>query len=224
MFKPSLTELNFWIKQSRSYGCNANIVDLLKLFALILIGCSSCAHANDDFVALASKCAPSVSTDTLKALVQTESSFNPYAIGVVGGSVKQPKSFQEAMITIAKLESEGKNYSVGLGQINKSNFKAYGINAEKALDACTNLKVTAQILGDCYQRAGKQGKTEKQTLKDALSCYYSGNFRTGYEHGYVNKVEKHASATVSVPSLVHADDLQESPDESIRTSERKLIF
>ena len=196
-----------------------------SLFATFLLSLSSCTvFANDNFAALASRCAPSVSIDTLKALVQTESSFNPYAIGVVKGSVKQPKSFHEAMITVARLESEGKNYSVGLGQINKNNFKTYGINAEKALDACTNLKVTAQILGDCYARAEEKGKSERQRVKDALSCYYSGNFRTGYEHGYVRKVEKHASAAVSVPSLIHADDSKESLYESSNASERKLIF
>lgn len=94
----------------------------------------------DDFGDLAKRCAPEISEDTLRALVRTESSFNPYAIGIVGGGSRQPKAFHEAMAIIAQLELEGKNYSVGLAQINKKNFSKLGINAAGALDACTNLK------------------------------------------------------------------------------------
>lgn len=36
------------------------------------------------FSELAAKCAPNVHASTLKALIGNESSFNPYAIGVVG--------------------------------------------------------------------------------------------------------------------------------------------
>ena len=62
----------------------------------------------DDFGELAKRCAPEVSEDTLRALVRTESSFNPYAIGIVGGGSRQPKAFHEAMAVIAQLELERK--------------------------------------------------------------------------------------------------------------------
>ncbi|MEZ1506979.1 transglycosylase SLT domain-containing protein, partial [Pseudomonas aeruginosa] len=39
------------------------------------------------FSELAAKCAPNVHASTLKALIGNESSFNPYAIGVVGTGV-----------------------------------------------------------------------------------------------------------------------------------------
>src|SRR5690606_3457574 len=52
---------------------------------------------------------------------------------------------------------------------------------EMAFDACPNLRAGSRILADCYRRAGEDwGK--------ALSCYYSGNFVTGFRHGYVQKV------------------------------------
>lgn len=196
------------------------------LIGLLLLSLSfqTTAYASDNFESLAHRCAPSIAIDTLKALVKTESNFNPYAIGVVGSTVKQPKSFSEAMFTIAQLENQKKNYSVGIAQINKSNFKKYGINAEKALDACTNLKVASEILTECFNRANNGKKTEKSALKDALSCYYSGNFKTGYEHGYVNKVEMHASPTVSVPSIILADDNIVSVAKSPPASASKLIF
>ena len=31
-------------------------------------------------------------------------------------------------------------------------------------------------------------RNEKVALRQALSCYYSGNFDTGFRHGYVRKV------------------------------------
>ncbi len=156
----------------------------------------------DEFSGLAARCAPEVAEDTLRAIVKTESAFNPYAIGVVGGQVRQPKSFVEAIQTVSQLEAEGKNYSVGLAQINKSNFEFLGINAAKALDACNNLKAASVILRQCFSIAKKQGKSEEDALHDALSCYYSGNFSTGWKKGYVNKVRQNAGlAKIRIPSL-----------------------
>lgn len=156
----------------------------------------------DDFERLARRCAPEIAVDTLRAVVKTESNFNPYAIGVVGGSVKQPASFLEAIQTIAKLEDDGKNFSVGLAQINKGNFTRLGIDAAKALDACTNLRAASVILRECFAQASKNGKDSDQALHDALSCYYSGNFSTGYRSGYVNAVRKNAGLDeIKVPSI-----------------------
>ncbi len=56
-------------------------------------------------------------------------------------------------------------------QITSTNFSKYGVNAEKLFSQCTNLTVFEKIMLDCYQRGG--------SLKNALSCYYSGNFVTG---------------------------------------------
>ncbi|KFA29347.1 lytic transglycosylase, partial [Xanthomonas vasicola pv. vasculorum NCPPB 1326] len=38
-----------------------------------------------EFMDLAQQCAPTVAPQTMAALVQVESGFNPYAIGVGGG-------------------------------------------------------------------------------------------------------------------------------------------
>ncbi|QDY44500.1 lytic transglycosylase domain-containing protein [Candidatus Pantoea soli] len=123
------------------------------------------------FMAIAMQCAVSVHPDTAHDVAKTESGFNPYAIGVVNGKSLYPSSLNEAMEQIKKLKADGKNYSVGLMQINKSNFSVYGVTASQAFDPCTNLKVFEKIITDCYRRGG--------TLKRALSCYYSGNFDTG---------------------------------------------
>jgi type IV secretion system protein VirB1 len=57
----------------------------------------------------------------------------------------------------------------------------YGLfSYQAAFDVCSNIRAGSQILRECYGRAQDWGK--------AFSCYYSGNFVTGYKHGYVQKV------------------------------------
>ena len=124
------------------------------------------------FLTLALRCATTIHPDTAFDVARTESSFNPYAIGVVGQ--KQgifPKNYSDAVEHINRLKSKGKNYSVGLMQINQANFSRYNVTAEQLLDPCKNLSVFEKIITDCYLRGG--------TLIRALSCYYTGNFNTG---------------------------------------------
>jgi type IV secretion system protein VirB1 len=141
-----------------------------------------------DLAALVLSCAPLVAQDTAHALIQVESSGNPYAIGVVGGAlVRQPASLPEALATVAALEAAGWNYSVGLGQINKRNFERYGLTSATAFEPCPNLAAMQGILRECFARAS-QRQAKQAALRDAFSCYYSGNFLTGHQHGYVGKV------------------------------------
>ena len=170
------------------------------IFAIPFLALVHSANA-ESFDDLAGRCAPNVSLDTLKALIKTESSFNPYAIAVVKGSVKQPSTLSEALLTVNKLDKAGKNYSVGLGQINVSNFKRLGKTAEDLFDPCENLKATQKILQECYIRSSKQNQSEGKNLADALSCYYSGNFTTGYKENYVQTVAKNAQVSSKIPSI-----------------------
>ena len=124
-----------------------------------------------------------VPAEVMHHVVRVESSYNPFAIGVVGGRlVRQPRTLEEALSTSRMLEREGYNFSLGLAQVNRHNLRHYGLDShEKAFDICPNLRAGAQILSECHTRAGGDwGK--------AFSCYYSGNFVTGYQHGYVQKV------------------------------------
>lgn len=124
------------------------------------------------FMGLAMQCAASVHPDTVTDIARTESGFNQYAIGVVGQKKGIfPDNLSDALKHVARLKAEGKNYSVGLMQINKSNFSAFGVSAEQLFNPCTNLSVFEKLITDCYVRGG--------TLLRALSCYYSGNFTTG---------------------------------------------
>lgn len=124
-----------------------------------------------------------VSMDVMQHVINVESSRNPFAIGVVGGAlVRQPKALDEALATVRMLEEKGYNFSVGLAQVNRYNLAKYGLDSyEKAFQQCANLQAGSRILAECYKRSG-------QDWGKSFSCYYSGNFTTGFRHGYVQKI------------------------------------
>lgn len=152
-----------------------------------------------DFVALVLACAPQVHADTARALVSVESAFNPWAIGVVGGTLqRQPRHRAEAVATARVLQATGRNFSVGLGQINVGNFTRLGLTLDSAFEPCTNLAAMQAVLAECFDRAGVPGANPtaaQAALHRTLSCYYSGNFTTGFRHGYVQKVVAAAAVT-----------------------------
>ena len=166
------------------------------------------------FLALALACAPQVHTHTAHALVSVESAFNPWAIGVVGGAlVRQPRQRAEALATARALRASGWNFSVGLGQINVGNFERLGLTLDSAFEPCTNLAAMQSVLAECFDRARAPAATataatapatsppvDQAALRQALSCYYSGNFATGFRHGYVRKVVAAAGTSSLVAS------------------------
>ncbi|WMY09527.1 lytic transglycosylase domain-containing protein [Paraburkholderia phenoliruptrix] len=158
-----------------------------------------------DFARLVAQCAPHVSPVTMAAIVRTESGFNPYAIGVVRGRlVRQPLSLAEAVATARALEADGWNFSVGLAQVNRANWAAYGLNEQSAFDPCRNLAAGASVLERCFT-AARAARTDgwrdpQAALRAGLSCYASGNFSTGYRTGYVQRVADNARLPASAPS------------------------
>lgn len=145
------------------------------------------------FDGLARTCAPNVDPSTLAALVRTESGFNPFAIGVVGGHLeRQPVSLAEALATVHELEARGFSYSVGLTQVNNRNFAKYGETAATLFEPCRNLHAGGAILTECFARSSAAPVDRQIALRAALSCYYSGNFTTGFRAGYVGKVVTNA--------------------------------
>lgn len=165
-----------------------------------------------NFNQLAQQCAGGVHHDTLQAIARVESGFNPYAIGVVKGALKrQPTSYAEAVATAKALHAQGRNFSMGLVQVNKKNLPRYGLTYETVFDPCKNLAAGARILTDCFTRA-EGGRMTQSALQKAFSCYYSGNFRVGFtrdfagQPSYVQKVVNSASAnspntTLRVPAV-----------------------
>lgn len=124
-----------------------------------------------------------VPAQVMQHVIHVESGNNPYAIGVVGGRlVRQPQNLPEALATVRMLDAKGYNYSLGVAQINRANLGKYGLDTyEQAFEPCPNVTAGSQILAACYASSGGHwGK--------AFSCYYSGNFVTGYRDGYVQKI------------------------------------
>lgn len=164
------------------------------------------------FSQLAQQCGKDVHPDTLQAVARVESQFNPYAIGVVKGALpRQPRSMAEAVESAKMLHAQGRNFSMGLMQVNRYNLKSYGLDYRTVFDPCTNVRTGAAILSDCFKRTGGRGQTD---LQKAFSCYYSGNFRTGFradfkgQPPYVVKIlnaarQNHAGQTLaySVPAV-----------------------
>lgn len=169
---------------------------------------------------LFSQCASDVAPETLNTLIGVESSRNPYAIAVVyDSSVKkeerlkfnQPGSEAEAKKIILALETpptKHKSYSVGLMQVNSSNFKKYGITKENMFNACKNIEAGAEIFKACYAQAQKNNPTrnEQELLRLASSCYYSGNEKRGFKKedngkSYVDRINATVAKNYKIPAI-----------------------
>jgi type IV secretion system protein VirB1 len=184
-----------------------------------------------DFIQLAQQCAPSVHPVTMQAIARTESGFNPYAIGVVGGRLaRQPRDSEEAVATARALEAHGINFSVGLGQVNRLNFARYGLTYETAFDPCANLRAGSAILHACYQRAIAAYGQGQRALRAAISCYYSGNFVGGERAqssgtSYVQRVVANAQAMAGpidmVPAIPVIMDRPAGPTTQVGAGESK---
>jgi type IV secretion system protein VirB1 len=178
-----------------------------------------------DFAALAHQCAPEVDENTISHVVSVESSYNPYAIGIVGAHLlRQPQNLPEAVATGKWLISHGLNFSVGLGQVNKANFSKYGLTVETAFDPCKNLRASSAILKDCYLRAYQTHPDEQRALRDSFSCYYSGNFVTGYTTGYVIRVVTGNAGTGRVARRENAGGSNGTPVSNETGSPSALVF
>ncbi|EKT4558036.1 mating pair formation protein [Pseudomonas helleri] len=156
-------------------------------FALLASACATAsAHADEAqptrFSELAAKCAPTVHPSTLKALIGNESTFNPYAIGVVGAQLqRQPQSLSEAIATAEQLERDGKRYAMGLGQLLVTNMRAQGLTYKEVFEPCRNLQAISNLLVQNYKQALTQSSTPQQALFKSLSMYYSGNPHRGLD-------------------------------------------
>lgn len=143
-------------------------------------------------------CQQALNSPLMQQIYQVESSFNPFAIGVVGDHlVRQPKKLDEAVATANYLASIGRNFSIGQGQVNKIHFDRLGWSTDisAGFDVCLNVQAAFDIYMDCYNRAKTAGfpvDGDYNATHAALSCYYSGSFRAAKSNAdvtrYVNKV------------------------------------
>lgn len=139
------------------------------------------------------QCGSGVDPVTTKTVINVESESNPYAIALVNSKeeIKQPKTEEEAVKLANDLEKRKIDFSAGLMQINKRNFKTLGLTNETVFNACNNIEAGTKILKLCYLKAQQadQSKDEQSLIRDAMSCYYSGNFTRGYQ-SEIKKTDK----------------------------------
>ena len=164
-----------------------------------------------DFSGMIEQCAPEVAPHILERIIKVESSHNPYAIGVVGGRLaRQPKNKDEATVTARALHKDGWNFSMGLGQINRYNLAKYGLDYESVFEPCHNLRVAAGIYTECLQRALPRFSPREAALA-AFSCYYSGNFRRGFQSDGAGKGSYVQRITAALPTTDNLEPIEVIP-------------
>jgi type IV secretion system protein VirB1 len=141
--------------------------------------------------------------------MHTESRHNPYAIGVNRGPVRlmrQPRMLDEAVATARELRRLGVSFDAGRAQINVANWHWLGLDERSVFDTCRNLQAAQRVLLDCKARV--PARDAQTALREVLSCFNTGNFRSGFANGYVGRV---ANAPASVPSPVRQTTNQDQP-------------
>ncbi|MBK1976172.1 lytic transglycosylase domain-containing protein [Brevundimonas diminuta] len=154
-------------------------------------------------LALAMQCAPAIAPETMMAIVQVESRFNPLAIGVNGRPrvTVTARTPGEAAARASALIAAGRSVDLGLAQINSSNLEWLGLSVEAAFDPCLNLAAAQRVFQDGYARAGPGRTSEQAALLTALSYYNTGHPRRGFANGYVVRVTRAASRfTPAIPT------------------------
>lgn len=173
------------------------------------------AYSAAALLALASQCAPSVAPETVLAIIQTESSGEPFALNVNGG--RQPASQGNAADAAAiarRYVAAGYTVDLGLGQINSRNMRWLGLTWETVFDPCTNIAALGRVLSSNYN-AVSAGRHPQNALRVALSMYNTGSLTRGFRNGYVAKVERHAGVAQTVTSapLIFATAASASVDQ-----------
>ncbi|HFE3207859.1 lytic transglycosylase domain-containing protein [Providencia stuartii] len=182
--------------------------------------------------ALFSQCAPDVSPITLHALVGVESAGKPYVVANVTDKTSHYFDKKDDAIKFVNgLAANNKTYSAGLMQIYSKNFKDYNLTNETVFDHCTNIKVGADILNKCFERALKENPSDKQgALRKAFSCYYSGNMTRGFKQeswdgkSYVQRIELKAEKNYSVPEIQIKNLAKSNQSEKSAPLEREAVL
>jgi type IV secretion system protein VirB1 len=173
------------------------------------------AYSATALLALASQCAPSVAPETVLAIIQTESSGEPFALNVNGGRQPAPQgNAADAATTARRYVAAGYSVDLGLGQINSRNMRWLGLTWETVFDPCTNVAALGRVLTSNYN-AVSAGRHPQTALRVALSMYNTGSQTRGFRNGYVAKVERNArvAQTVTSAPLIFATAASASVDQ-----------
>jgi len=194
------------------------VIAIALAAAAFTLPASASVKLSTSVMSLAKQCAPSIAPETVGYLVSHESRNHRYAIHVNGAPwSKQPKAetFEQAKAIVEELTEQGASFDTGYGQIWSGNLKGLGVTAVDMLEPCKNLAALERILSDCYRVATTTHEDAQIALRHALSCYNTGDQRSGFANGYVGKILAVAQANnqLKVPAL-RIDD-GESAVESV---------
>lgn len=179
-------------------------------------------YAVMDLSAIAHECAPYVAMQTVRAVVKVESGFDPLAIHVNGGRLeRQPQTLEEAIVTARALRASGWDFDMGLAQISVRNADRLAVPIERVFDPCTNLRLMQRILQECFLEASRGGHGPRGDLAGALSCYNTGDLRSGFTNGYVGRVVAAAKRTEAEPQ--RAAGLQRAASTSLERDDRHIL-
>lgn len=147
-------------------------------------------------VALIERHASAIHPRTVLRIVEHESARQPLVIGVNGGRLEhQPRSLAQAINTARTLRQQGYDFDAGLCQINVRNFRRLGLDEVSVFDPAANVRACQTVLLDCFRRA--PSADPQAALRQAFSCFNSGNHQAGFASGYVSRV-------VNVPAAIPA--------------------
>ena len=147
-----------------------------------------------------STCAPTVSPDTMRAIIAVESGRNELAVhdNTLGRSYAAHDRASAARLVHALL-ARGDSVDVGIAQINSGNFTAYHVTPEQMLEPCANLRVSSSILAGAYNRAVNRFPEPREALRHAIMAYNTGSLFAG--EPYVRAVVNAAFAQPIVPTI-----------------------
>lgn len=149
--------------------------------------------SHDDFLKLATQCAPVSSLAILEAVARTESDLDPWILhDNTMGQMYAPETLSNAITTLKQWVNRGDSVDIGLMQINSENLDALGITASMALDPCVSLASGATILRAAYGGAGDTPAEQQVALLMALSRYNTGSPFKGIMNGYARTVMNNA--------------------------------
>ena len=125
---------------------------------------------------LVAQCAPFVAPSTMSAIVQVESGGRALVIlDNATGRDYNPQTVQQGVATIDRLLAEGhRQLDVGIAQVDTENFATYGLTPATALNACTNIRVGANILEAAYRQSAAAYGPGQVALFHAFEAYNSG--------------------------------------------------
>jgi len=116
-----------------------------------------------------------VAPRTMQAIVQVESGGN--ALVMWNNTTRSrvlPPNRAAAIAYLQAAMAAGQKVDVGIAQVDTENFAAYGLTPATAFDACTNLRVGAQILTAAYRQAVATFGSGQTALYHAFEAYNSG--------------------------------------------------